>query len=272
MISNLMLVVGVGVLSAALRTVRHPIFQRLSSLGIVATSFLAGWLLAGSVLLGIVLALSWLFLPWLEILTRVRRIRLPIDRQLEPRTPPTRQTFPDFSEVSDEIEAEGFQHLDDIGWDFEDNRHFYRVSGDEARKMQAGICLVEQNEIVFYYLTITSRAKDGRIFVTWNYPFSYGLKIQPLVKMNRVSGDLPFKEMLSAHERFLEAQGVARDECMHQTPEETVEAMQLEMREQITHNIAAGLLKRDGENFIRYTARGMIFLWLQFLRDIVRIL
>ncbi len=272
MISNLLLVLGVGVLSVALRTFSHPLLHRLSALGIVATSFLAGWLLGGSVWLGGALAVSWLFLPWLEILTRVRRIRLPIDRRLEPRTPPARNTFPGFSEVTEEIEAEGFEHLDDIGWDHEENRHFYRVSGDDARKLQAGICLVEQNEMAFYYLTVTSRTVDGRIYITWNYPFSYGLKIQPLVKMNRVPGQLSFPEIVAAHEAFLQTEGIARESCVVQSPEQTVGAMQTEMRAQITHNLAAGLLKRDGEHFIRYTARGMFFLWVQFLRDLVRIL
>jgi hypothetical protein len=270
MISNFLLVLGVAVLSAALRTVHHPIFRRLSTIGVVCTSFLAGWLLGGSVLLGIALAASWLFLPWLEILTRVRRLRLPIDRRLEPRTPPARSTFPGFSDVTDAIEEEGFEHLGDIGWDYEDNRHFYRVSGDATRKLQAGICLVEQNELAFYYLTVTSRAADGRIFITWNYPFSYGLKIQPRVKMNRVPGSLSFKEMVKAHESLLSSEGVRLADCVNQGPEETVVAMQQEMKLQITHNIDAGLLKRDGEHFIRYTTRGMFFLWLQFLRDLVR--
>jgi hypothetical protein len=272
MISNLLLVLGIGVLSAALRTVPHPLFLRLSTLGVVATSFLAGWLLGGSVWLGVALALSWLFLPWLEILTRVRRMRLPIDRRLEPRTPPGRGTFPGFIEVTDAIEGDGFEHVGDIGWEFEDTRHFYRISADTSRRLQAGICLVEQNDIAFYYLTVTSRAADGRIFITWNYPFSYGLKIQPRVKMNRVAGHLSFSEMVAAHQEFLAAEGVSAGACVNQTAEETVAAMQTEMRMQITHNIDAGLLKRDGEHFIRYTARGMFFLWVQFLRDLVRTL
>lgn len=272
MIANFLLVLGVAVLSAALRTVPHPLFRRLSTLAVVATSFLAGWLLGGSVWLGVALSGSWLFLPWLEILTRVRRLRLPIDRRLEPRTPPSRNVFPAFLSVTDEIESEGFEHLHDIGWDFDGNRHFYRVSTEASRRLQAGICLVEQEEMAFYYLTITSRAADGRIFITWNYPFSYGLKIQPLVRMNRVAGPVSFREMLTQHERFLTEAGVAPGDCVHQEPEEILAAMQQEMLVQITHNIDAGLLKRDGEHLIRYTTRGMFFLWVQFLRDFVRTL
>lgn len=270
MISNLLLVLGVGVLSAAFRSVGHPLFRRLGSLGIVATSFLVGWLLGGSLWLGGLLAASWLFLPWLEILTRIRRLRLPIDRRLEPRRPPTRQVFPAFSDVTDEIETEGFEHLDDIGWDFEDNRHFYRVAAHSARRLQASICLVEHREMAFFYLTLTSRTSDGRAFVTWNYPFSFGLKIPPLVKMNRVPGHFTFREMLEAHEHFLAGAGVPSAAFQDQSAEETVAVMQREMRAQVTHNIEAGLLKPAGEHFSRYTPRGMFYLWVQFLRDLVR--
>ena len=91
-ISHLLLILGAAVLSAALRSFQNPMLFRLGTLGIVATSFLAGWLLGGSLVLGVVLAASWLLLPWLEILTKVRRLRLPIDRRLEPRTP----THPQF--------------------------------------------------------------------------------------------------------------------------------------------------------------------------------
>ena len=81
------------------------LFFRLGTLGLVATSFLAGSLLEGHVALGIALATSWLLLPWLEILTKVRRLRLPIDRRLEPRAPPSRSSFPGFQEMTDEIES-----------------------------------------------------------------------------------------------------------------------------------------------------------------------
>ena len=88
-ISHLLLVLGKAVLSAALRSFQNPLLFRLGTLGIVATSFLAGWLLGGSVALGAVLAASWLFLPWLEILTKVRRLRLPIGGGLSrARLPP----------------------------------------------------------------------------------------------------------------------------------------------------------------------------------------
>lgn len=272
MFSDLLLVMGVAVLSAALRSFQHPLVFRIGTLGIVVTSFLAGWLLGGSVILGLVLSASWLFLPWLEILTRVRRLRLPIERTLEPRTPPNRHTFPGFEELTGEIEEQGFEHIEDIGWDHEDNRHFYRVFHEPGRKVQASICLAEQQDLAFYYITVTTHAADGRVFMTWNYPFSYGLKLQPQLVMQRFEGgQKPFAEMLEAHERMLQSHGLPPGARLAQPPEEIVHTMQNEMKAQITHNISLGLLARDGDHFIRYTTRGMFYLWFQFLRDLVRI-
>lgn len=270
MTSDFLLVLGVAVLSAAFRSFQHPILFRVGTLGIGATSFLAGWLLGGNVWLGLALAASWLFLPWLEILTRVRRMRLPLERTLQPRTPPTRSSFPGFSEVTEEVESQGFEYVEDIGWTFEDNRHFYRVLNHAQRKSQVSVCLSEQQGIAFYYLTITSRVADGRVFMTWNYPFSYGLKLPPHLKVHRFGAAGPFQEMLASHEALLKASGVTAAQLLDQAPEDLVHTMQTEMRTQITHNIAIGLLKQDGEKLIRYTTRGMFFLWFQFLRDLVR--
>jgi hypothetical protein len=265
------LVLGAAVLSAALRSFQNPLLFRLGSLGIVATSFLAGWLLGGSVALGAVLAASWLFLPWLEILTKVRRLRLPIDRRLEPRTPPARSSFPGFEEMTEEIESCGYVHLEDIGWDYQENRHFYRVFHQPESKTQASICLSEQQDMAFHYLTITSRTEDGRVFMTWNYPFSYGLKLQPHLFTNRFLGGAHFAKMETAHKEFLRSREVNPADLLDPSAEETIRTMQSEMRAQITHNIALGLLAQDGDNFIRYTMRGMFYLWFQFLRDLVRL-
>ncbi|MGB8463748.1 MAG: hypothetical protein WCE49_02260 [Terrimicrobiaceae bacterium] len=270
-ISHLLLIFGVAVLGAALRSFQSPLLFRLGTLGVIATSFLAGWLLGGSVTLGVVLAASWLLLPWLEILTKVRRLRLPMEQRLEPRTPPTRSLFPGFQAITEEIEDLGFVHLEDIGWDYEENRHFYRIFHQPESRTQASICLSEQHHLAFHYLTITSRTKDGRVFMTWNYPFSYGLKLQPHLCTNRHPGDGPFAEIHAAHERFLSSRDVDPAELLDPSPEETIRTMQNEMRAQITHNIALGLLVQDGDHFIRYTMRGMLYLWFQFLRDLFRL-
>ena len=52
------------------------------------------------------------------------------------------------------------------------------------------------------------------------------------------------------------------------------ERIQLEiendLRDQIAHNIAQGLLTQTVGGEIKYSWRGMVYLWCQFLLDLVR--
>src|SRR5437762_2171764 len=106
----------------------------------------------GSWIWGFAAAMGWLFLPWLEILTRIRALRLPKEKQLRPKSPPSSDTFPALSEITREIEEEGFVHVGDAGWDWEDYRQFFRLFYREEDRAQAAICLIEQHDFSFYYL------------------------------------------------------------------------------------------------------------------------
>ena len=271
MISSLLLVLGSGALSASFRTFRHPLLFLAGTFGMVATSFLAGWLLGGSPVLGAIFASTWFLLPWLEILTRVRRLRLPIDRRLESCPPPGRSTFPNFAELSGDLESAGFEFCDDAGWKHEQIRQFYRFYYREKTRTLAAICLIEQDALVFYYVALTSRAADGRVFMTWNYPFSYGLHLPPKISLNRAGGELSIAGMTESHATHLKRSAVRAEDLCLQAAEGIRADVQNEMREQVEHNLACGILKRDGGDMIRYSARGMVFLWFQFLRDFVRI-
>lgn len=271
MISHFLLVGGVAVLSFALRSFPMPLLQRMGTIGIFVTSFLAGWLIGGELWIGGLFAASWLLLPWLEILTNVRRLRLPIERSLQHRTPPARSIFPGFSELTGEVEGQGFEYVEDTGWNHDDHIHFFRLFYDEGKRTQAAICLVEQGDLAFYYISLTSRNAKGEVFMTWNYPFSYGLQVPPKLHLNRVQGEVPFSELWERHEAYLGLQNLTVGELAEQPAAAFSDNLQSDMRDQIFHNLDRGLLVKDGEKLIRYTVRGMFFLWFQFLRDLVRL-
>lgn len=266
-----MLVFGAGVLSVALRSFRHPLLFRLGTFGIVITSFLAGWLLGGTILMGILFASTWFLLPWIEILTRVRQMRFPLNRKLEFSPPPARRLFPAFAGLSDEMEAAGFDYVEDVSWSHENMRQFYRLFYREQTRTVGAICLIEQNEFAFYYITLTSHTVDNRVFMTWNYPFTYGLYFTKNICLNRVSGEKSITELIALHAAFLGRQGISNDRLSSRNVQALREEIQNELREQLDHNIASGLLKREGGEMIRYSVRGMFFLWFQFLRDFVRL-
>lgn len=270
MLSNFLLILGVAVLSMALRSFRSVLLQKLGALGVLVTSFLIGWLLTGLWIIGVLCASSWLMLPWLEILTRVRRLTLPTEKKLRQKNPPDDESFPALDALTHEVESEGFARADDTGWDWQDYAQFFRLFYKESERTQAAICLIDQHDVAFYYLSISSRGKDGRLWTTWNYPFSYSLKLVPQWRVNRVSSDQSFLQLYESHRDFLRRNGVIADDLAPLESDSLPVEIQNDLSKQIAHNIAVGVLTQAGEGAVRYSWRGLIFVWVQFLRDLVR--
>src|ERR1700758_3888955 len=163
MLFGVFLTIGVTALSFGLRSVQNSYAQKAGALGILAATFLAVYFITNSWMWGLVAAVGWLFLPWLEILTRIRALRLPKEKQLRPKSPPSADTFPTLSEITREIEDEGFVYVSDAGWDWEDYRQFFRLFYRQEDRAQAAICLNEQRDFSFYYLRISSRTRAGTV-------------------------------------------------------------------------------------------------------------
>src|SRR3989442_9727357 len=271
MLFGLFITLGIAVLSVALRSYQSSLSQKVGAFGILAASFLAIYYITGSWLLGLAAALSWLFLPWVEILTRIRALRLPREKTLRPKSPPSTDVFPSLDEITGQIESEGFAHVSDAGWDWEDYRQFFRLFYKEEDRAQAATCLNEQHDLSFYYLRISSRAKGGTIWTTWNYPLSYGLKVTPQFRINRQRPDQSFWRLYQSHREFLRRNGVKAD-AIDTLDEERIETeIENDLRDQIAHNIAKGVLKQTAAGDVKYSWRGMIYLWCQFLVDLVRL-
>src|SRR5262249_24714162 len=116
-----------------------------------------------------------------------------------------------------------------------------------------------------------TRSQDGQIFTTWNYPFSYALKFLPQTHIQRVRPTLQFNAMCAAHEAMLLKQSVSYDSVLKLDPRQIQELLQQDLSAQITHNVNAGLLERVDAQQVRYTWRGMFYLWFTFLLDFVRL-
>lgn len=268
--SDILLILGVAVLSMALRSFAHPVLHKLGSFCVLGTSFLIGYLFTGYWQVGLVCAGSWLLLPWLEILTRVRHMRLPIEKALRHRSPPSREVFPSLDILTTELEEEGFEHVDDTGWDWDDHKQFFRLFYKPDECLQAAVCLIDQDDMAFYYLSLSSRGKDGTTWTTWNYPFSYSMKLVPKLQMNRLRGNRTVFEMIASHRNFLVKSSVNSERLASSDPEQIQSEIQQDLQEQIAHNISAGLLLPSDEGKVRYSWRGLLFIWFQFLRDFVR--
>ena len=97
------------------------------------------------------------------------------------------------------------------------------------------------------------------------------MKMAPQLRMNRLRGDRTVFEMLASHRQFLERAGIPLEQLALTTPDELHLEMQRDLQVQIAHNISAGLLLPSDEGKVRYSWRGLFFIWFQFLRDFVRL-
>ncbi len=270
MTSNLLLIAGIVFLGLACRTFKNHIIRKLGAIGILFASYLTGWLLSGYWELGILLVAGWFFLPWLEILTRIRKLRLPIERAVHPQAPPPHQKFPYLAELTTEMELLDLEHALDAGWAFEGHRHFFRIFYNNQQRCDATISYVEQDQLAFYYLSFCSRCLDGRVFISWNYPFSYGLKLPQNFIVHRITGTISAENLYAAHKQLLASHSIGTELLQEQTGESLPKNIQQEMQDLIALNLKNGLLQRDGESLFRYSRHGMFFLWLEFLRDMVK--
>ena len=125
----------------------------------------------------------------------------------------------------------------------------------------------------FVFVSLTSRAPDGRIYRTWNFPFSHTLKMMPDVRLNRVPNVQSFEELLAEHRDFLERLGVATADLVDDRPETLPERMEVETQLQIRHNLERGLIEHDRRDpeMVRYSWRGLFYLYGQLVKDLVKL-
>jgi hypothetical protein len=276
----LLLGIGIALFGFALRSFAHPVIRKLGG----ATLLIAlGLILAnvtGSIFLGIALALGWPLMvqPWLAILTQVRPMRLPLRKTLRFKTPPPEEELPALEQLSGEILDTGFQFTNDTGWDWENFTQFFRLFSNVPGRTQARLCVNQMEGIYLYYITLASWTRDGTIWLTtndiWtssNDLFSYGLVAHPGSRVNRHIHARSFEDLLESHRQFLESNGVTTADLAELDQDEAMGQIEGEMTNQLRHNLKIGLLEKITEEEVRYSVKGLFYIWAQALKDMLRV-
>jgi hypothetical protein len=266
-----LLVIGLFVLAVALRTAQASCLRKLGAATFLVASFYLMYFVTNSIAGGLVGVVLWLFLPWIELLTRIRRLRLPLDNRLSQLPIPNPSFFPNATEAAAAMEVAGFEHVSDCGWEWDGMRQFFRLFWHPEERAVAAVCLCEQSDVAFAFISITSHDGDGKIWRTTNFPFAATLRCQPDVNWNRVPcGRNCFHQMLRDHRAYLSAK-VPAGHLRMPNPEDIEQSIEHEMRKQVAHNLAVGTIRLTGDGHFRYSKRGLLFLWGQFLKDMVRL-
>jgi hypothetical protein len=269
---EILIIAAVLVFAQACRSFTRVAIRRVGSLAFVGVTFLAGYFASGgSLVWGGIAACFWILLPWIDLLTRIRPLRMPLDKKLNDRVPPNPDTFPHLRSFTAAVKEQGFVHIDDYGWDWDGIEQFVRFMYHKETRIQATINLSRQPHCAYAYMSVSSRTDDGKTWTTWNYPFSQSMKKSPDIEINRVRDARSFAHMVASHRYFLARNGVFDYDLREDDPEQLGALMERDMRSEINHNLDRGLLKLSGNGTFRYSWRGLICLWFQSLRDMVKL-
>jgi len=270
--TELLIVFGVIALSLALRTLRLRVLRKVGAGGFLVATFLAFYFAAGSVAAGFGGVALWFLVPWLELLTRVRRLRLPVEMRLEDSRPPNRDRFPDLGGLTAEIEEEGFEHVADKTWEWAGTAQFHRIFHRSEERFQAVITLTEQRGVAWASMTVTSRNPLGLVYHTTNLPFSSPMKLEPSVFLRQAPEAERFDDLLEEHRSWMGELALEAKDLVETAPEELPALMEVETGRQIRHNLEAGLIRlAEGTGAFRYSWRGLFFLYFRLVRDMMRL-
>ena len=270
-LQQILYVAAVVVFALACRSYDNRFIQKLGWLALLGASYLGGYYLTNNHVGGAIFVGAWFMLPWMEIVFRVRRLRFPIKSEVKHRFPPSREVFPELSDLSIEADNEGFVEVGDTGWQFSQTDYFMRLFYHEAKRTQASIALVQQGDFGFPYVSLTSRAGGGVTFTTTNYPFAATMKHSPKQRLNRFMHAGSFAELMDRHELFLQNEGIRAEDLALQDTEYLHAYIERDMSMQIDHNITAGVIEPTGNGEFRYSWRGCIFLYWQVVKDMLRV-
>jgi hypothetical protein len=267
-----LIVLGLVVLAMAFRCSRTACLRKLGAFVFLGASYCLVWFLTDSMVAGIGGIVMWFFLPWIELLTRIRRLRLPLNNRLKHRKLPDPSFFPNAIEAGQAIEEAGFEHVTNCGWEWAGMQQFFQLFWHPEEMAVAAVCLCEHSDVAFAFLSVTSYDQSGRTLRTTNYPFSTTLKCTPGVRWNHVACEKGcFHAILKDHQAFLSRIGVQQGDLRMPDPDELESNIEREMQAQLNHNLEAGIIRMTDDGYFQYSKRGLFFLWGQFVKDMFRL-
>jgi hypothetical protein len=249
------------------------VYRKIGMALIWLASGLAAYFLSGSVLLACAMLAAWIFFPLWEMVFVLRQLRVPRHRELADARAP-RDEFEELSEMTHALVEAGFEQLDECRLRPTEHEQYYRIFVRQDGLAQATIGYIAQGPIGFHFVAFTSNGKDGRRWVTWDYPLTYGLVMPPNTAVYRALHCQDVAELYQAHLDFLAVNEVRPDDLAagERTREAARARLEETLNQQIEYNITRGYLAPvkgpDEENFC-YSWRGTLYVAGQVLRDLL---
>jgi hypothetical protein len=248
-------------------------FRKIGMALIWLSSGVAAYFITGSVWIAGLMLLAWMFFPLWEMLFVLRKLRVPRHRELADARAP-RNEFEELGEITQHLADAGFELIDECRLHPTQHEQYYRIFVRQDGLAQATVGYIAQGGIGFHFVAFTSTGQDGRRWVTWDYPLTYGLVMPPQSVVYRALHCENVPDLYQAHLDFLEANGLKPENlvAVERTPDAVRTQLQQTLNQQIEYNISRGYLApakdTEAENFC-YSWRGTLYVAGQVLRDLL---
>ena len=248
-------------------------YRKIGMACIWLASGLGAYFFSGSIALGCAMLAAWIFFPLWEMVFVLRQLRLPRHRELSDARAP-REEFEELTEMSEALVEAGFEQLDECRLSPTEHEQYYRIFARADGLVQATIGYIAQGPIGFHFVAFTSNGKDGRRWVTWDYPLTYGLVMPPNTAVYRALHCQDVAGLYQAHLDFLETNDIPQDDlaAVERTPVAVRARLEETLNQQIEYNISRGFLapvKGPDEDNFAYSWRGTLYVAGQVLRDLL---
>jgi hypothetical protein len=247
-------------------------YRKIGMVLIWLASGMAAYFFSHSVLLACAMLAAWAFFPLWEVIFVLRQFPVPRHRELSDARAP-RDEFEELAEITENLNDAGFEQLDECRLRPARHERYYRIFVRNDGLTQATVGYIAQGAIGFHFVAFTSDGSDGRRWMTWDYPVTYGLIMPPGIAVYRALHCQDIAELHQAHLDFLAANEVRPEDLVagESTPHAARARLEETLNQQIEYNISRGYLapaeSPEPESFC-YSWRGALYVTGQVLRDL----
>ncbi|MDD5260549.1 MAG: hypothetical protein PHD76_01750 [Methylacidiphilales bacterium] len=227
------------------------------------------WFLTHSIALMLGAVAAWFIVPVGQAMYFSRKLRFSRQRQLNPgRLDPVE--FEDLGSLTTDLRNVDFVMDADYRLEPSPIEQGFRLFRHRSELLYAAIAIVHQGPMSLYYAMILTPGAEGAIWMTWDYPLAYGLKMPPHFKIYRCLDARSAEELLAQHREFLKINEVVP------SPDAPVQEaghfFDDLFKATIQHNLNIGLLQqfKNSEDEVAYSWRGTFFISWQVLVELIR--
>jgi hypothetical protein len=257
---------GLVVLAFVMFSSGKPVLRRLGGWVLMSSTGLALWFWTRNGLAALLGVVVWFVLPVGQAVWMSRRLKCAANRKLESGHFDS-QEIPEIDVLTTELRRLDFKWEGDFWLKPAIVEQGYRLLIHEKENTYATIAVIRYGGAALVYAMFLTPAADGTIWLTWDYPLAYGLKMPPHVVMYRCLDATTLPELCEQHRQFISINTIQNASTLKPTPE----FFDKFFDSLIQYNLTAGMLMASSRKSdeISYTWRGTAFVSWQVFREVV---